>query len=64
MKAKKITFECFKFPNQPKIILAKIISEDIDFLEFISGKGKIYRIKKNLIQSIEDTNQEFIEVKP
>jgi hypothetical protein len=61
MKAKKIIYNDVEGNFfSPRVILGKVISEDEIFINFLTGKGKSYRINKNHIISIEQTDVEFV----
>lgn len=61
MKCKKFTFYDLEGQNfiSPKIIFGKLLSEDDNFISFLSGRGRSYKINKNHIISVEDSDKEF-----
>ena len=58
-KCKKIMFRDIETSIQPRVIFAKILSEDEQFISFLSGRGISYRVNKLHIICIEDTDREF-----
>jgi len=60
MKCKKITYNDFEGNRSPRVLLGRVLSEDDQFINFLTGKGKTYRINKNWVLSIEDSDADFI----
>lgn len=61
MKAQKIVWRDIEDNAiHPRVVYAKILNEDDDFICFLSGKGRTYRVNKMHIISIEESDREFM----
>jgi hypothetical protein len=57
---KKIRFKSGE-SEEVSVILGKIIYEDSNEVQLLTGRGRTFRIMKHYLISIEDTDREFIE---
>lgn len=57
---KKIRFQSGN-NNTISILLGKVTYEDSSEIQVLTGSGKTYRIMKQVLVSIEDTDREFVE---
>lgn len=61
MKCKRIIYQDVEnITSPPRIVYGKLLSEDDHFISFLTGRGRSYRIAKNHVLAVEDSEREFI----